>query len=181
MNEDTIRLFVGFDIPFHATKQIEQFRQDKIQLNYSRPIASSNFHITLCFIGIQAVTELKEIKYQLTQIRAKAIELYTKELNHFKKPKVLYLSVDSYATNVLTDLANQIRAKLIGFLPQTSLQAFKPHISLFRNYIRDREPDLTNNKLPPLTWLAEEIFLYQSHRVDDQLTYTKLMAISLGD
>ena len=100
-------------------------------------------HFTLLFLGEVDEKTVENIKKELSSIEFKPIEVKFTHIGAFPNPRfprVIWIGVDTVASEQLIDLAGQVEKRLepLGF---KSDKPFKPHLTIFR--IKTKSDDIS--------------------------------------
>jgi RNA 2',3'-cyclic 3'-phosphodiesterase len=179
-----LRLFISIPMPQAVSKLVRSLQQDMITQNIIKASFTplSNIHITLVFLGSMPESDVDVIIDKLTsiQIARFTASLGVLEINSWKKPRTLWLTV---ASAELEQLAHTISLALSSMVPESDKHPFKGHITLarirkilnigaLRNYI-------TQTHVEPLTWTITEFTLEQSLISQVGSQYTTLHTFKL--
>jgi len=147
----TNRLFLAVDISAVDKARLTQWRENHLPA-FKKTIPSSNYHITLVFLGSVDSTTQKTLLADITQLadfqttpkstllnsaskNTVKISLLLDHLALFNKPKVLYLTATSVPVR-LNNLASSLTqmARSLKIIQQSSQQSnhYIPHISIAR-------------------------------------------------
>lgn len=178
------RLFFALDISDKDKKAIIHWRQKHLDniMPISHPVAESNLHITLAFLGTvnqnqqDIFTEYcDEIfhspiskNYNAMQIKTD-FELSLNTLQLFKKPKVLHLSFNSFP-NLLTSLAESLseKAKRQGLFQES--RSYCPHVSIARK-VKELTVNSSLNKSLNIPLKVTSFSLYHSQSTPQGVVY----------
>jgi 2'-5' RNA ligase len=99
-----------------------------------QPVAASNLHATLCFVGAVAEEKLALLKGAAARIQARPVTLDFAALEFWEKPEILCATAE--APQSARDLSSALGAAAIaaGFAPD--LKPFRPHLTLARKVRR---------------------------------------------
>lgn len=129
-NTATKRIFFAC-WPTPTIKEAIYNHSETILIPNGRRIQADNLHLTLAFVGNIDAAQLDDYMNAARSLPAACFTLNMQGYGHFQWPKVFYLRVETLP-NALTDLVQNLNARLepLGFQPEQ--RAYKPHVSLFR-------------------------------------------------
>jgi 2'-5' RNA ligase len=177
-----MRLFVALDLPWVVKEELSDL---SFNLPGARWVPSSNFHLTLRFIGEANRLQAEEIDCALAALRGRSFRFSLSGLGWFEKAgraNTLYAGVERNE-----DLA-RLQAKVETALARAGVaierRRFTPHVTLAR---MDQmvSPALTSfvqahNLYRSAPILAETVILFSSYLGKDQPTYTPEVAYALA-
>jgi 2'-5' RNA ligase len=189
-----MRLFVALDIDEAIQQRLDDYvRTLQPRLPGVRFVASSNYHVTLKFLG--EVSSSEPVREHLRTVRASAFDVTFANVGFFpneRGPRVFWAGINAPS---LRGLAHNIDLSLgeLGFAPE---REFRPHLTLARNGSgrprprRDeRSPEvfaqlskIVSSSLAPEfgTMAAREFFLYESKLSSVGPSYSKLERFELN-
>ncbi|MBA4503093.1 RNA 2',3'-cyclic phosphodiesterase [Marinobacterium marinum] len=145
-------------------------------------VDSSNYHLTLCFLGNVTLEQVTELE-QLTREALAKQSSFTVPLNHLGYYKVnpklgvlAALTGDHEALNILHDCMVNI-AKKAGI--RYDERDFKPHVTLARLPASNCFEVPESWPEPGLTTLADSVVLFQSRSGKHGSIYTPLFEVHL--
>jgi 2'-5' RNA ligase len=189
-----MRLFVALDIDEAIQQRLDDYVRTLLpRLPGVRFVRSSNYHITLKFLGevphAEAVLErLREVRVSSFPVRVAGVGFFPDE----RAPRVFWAGVEAIA---LTGLAASIGQSLeaLGFVQESS---FHPHLTLARNgsgrprpLRGERPPEafaqlagiVASSPAPEFgTMTARQFFLYESKLSPSGPLYSKLETFELA-
>lgn len=175
-----MRVFVGIGLDRGMKDSLSAAALKAQELFPGRYAVRDNYHCTLQFIG-QADTKAvmlieKAIKEAAGQTDPFSIALTN--LSFFRRPQDAVLFCGLAKSPPLERLASDIKERLLraGFRLEDG--AFHPHITLARQARLD-PASLSMIPVVPASQLVEEITLFESCRVEEQLRYVPLMRCTL--
>jgi len=189
-----MRLFVALDIDEAIQQQLDDYVRTLMpRFPGVRFVRSSNYHITLKFLG--EVPKSEPVREQLRQIHAASFELSVRSVGFFpdaRAPRVFWAGIESPDLPALARGVGQ-SLEVLGF-PQES--DFHPHLTLARNgsgrprpMRGERPPDafaqlarhVASSPAPEFgTMTAREFFLYESRLSSSGALYCKLEGFELA-
>ncbi len=167
----TKRLFFALWPTVEITQSIKQ-NTDQIKKSISgKFVASSNWHITLAFLGnIDSKTRACLIE-QANKIKCTPFSIKFNNILYFKNPKILCYGLnkntDTKDLNLLVQACKEIQNKC-GL--QSETRQFLPHITIVRKV---KKPQ-TEIKINPTSWQANEFVLVSSELSEKGSVYTVL-------
>ncbi|WP_127025668.1 RNA 2',3'-cyclic phosphodiesterase [Rheinheimera mangrovi] len=121
-----------------------------------------NLHLTLVFLGQQAVTAQQELWSKSLELLHEhpPVELCFDQYHQFSKAKILYLGV-SNPDSALMALQQQLQQLALPYLhaPVPEPEHFVPHVTLARKF---QSAAMFPQPAPPLELLCTEVALYHS-------------------
>jgi len=176
-----MRIFIGIPLPsdvkFYLRETQTEILRYKAKGNFTQ---LDNFHVTLLFLG--------EVQGSKVNLLCDALD---EKLKDFKTFDFHLDGIGSFAKGVdqiiwvgLKKNIDQMK-KLHQIIKDTVKhiqlpfddKKFKPHITIARQ-VRFDEPSMTHQlKMYQPVILADKVHIYESHRINDQLTYTPLYTI----
>jgi 2'-5' RNA ligase len=189
-----MRLFVAIDIDEAIEQRLDDYvRTLQPKLPGVRFVRSSNYHVTLKFLG--EVASPDKVLEQLRPLRASAFEVAVRGVGFFpdqRAPRVFWAGVDAPSMAGLARLVDQALEGL-GFAPE---REFHPHLTLARNGsgrprpVRgERSPEsfaqlcriVASSPAPEFgTMTAHNFFLYESRLSPGGASYHKLESFALA-
>lgn len=193
-----MRLFVALDIDEAILQRLDDYvRTLQPRLPGVRFVRSSNYHVTLKFLG--EVHNVDAVRACLREVRASGFQINVGGVGFFpdaRAPRVFWAGVHS-PTNApaLTALARSVDQSLeaLGFAPERD---YHPHLTLARNGSagprrKRHEPPpgafaqltgiVASSPAPEFgTMTAREFFLYESRLSPSGPSYHKLETFALA-
>jgi 2'-5' RNA ligase len=189
-----MRLFVALDIDQAIQQRLDDYvRTLQPRLSGVRFVRSSNYHVTLKFLGELPTSDA--VRERLREVRATGFEINVHGVGFFpnvRAPRVFWAGIDGAALGALAHDVDQALASL-GF-PRES--EFHPHLTLARNGsgrprpLREkRSPEVfaqlstivASAPVPEFgTMTARQFFLYESKLSPTGPSYSKLEAFELA-
>lgn len=139
--------------------------------------AADNLHLTLVFLGQQAVIAQQQLwVHSLELLRDfPPIELCFDQLNQFRQAKVLYLGL-SQTPAALVALQQQLQQLALPYLNAPVPEHFVPHVTLARKF---QSADVFPVSVQPLHLLCTEVALYHSIRTEQGVSYQPVCTYTL--
>jgi 2'-5' RNA ligase len=172
------RLFFALDIAASDKQTIAHWRDNKFKQAF-KAIPSDNFHITLAFLGNTSSEQQQQLISDANKF-AKLIypinkpQLLLTHLGLFKKPKVMYLGLQTCPC-WLNDLANNLSQAAINIGLFQENRAYCPHLSIYRKASaidnNSLEIAMTGKNMP---LKIKSFSLYQSISSEQGVVYTPI-------
>ncbi len=160
------RLFFAIEMPAPIQRQIVRWRADHFAPEAGRPVAGTNLHLTLAFLG-DVSDEKRQPGFTLT----------LDDAGQWLRSRVVWLGTRQPPRGVL-QLANMLRAQAARSGCYQSPQPFHPHITL----LRDASHAVA---IPPpgfrWTFPVTEFVLYESLFAGGRTRYTPLQRWTLTE
>ncbi|MGH8436849.1 MAG: RNA 2',3'-cyclic phosphodiesterase, partial [Pseudomonas sp.] len=148
-----LRLFFALACPADLARSITAWRDD-LQLE-GRPVAASNLHLTLAFLGSQPRGRLDDLKALAANLQAQAFTLHLESLQRWRNG-LLYLAPSQTPAALLT-LAQQLRNELLSADFSLESRPFHPHLTLARHCAL-----FTVDANPSFDWPVTDFALFAS-------------------
>lgn len=130
-----------------------------------RPVAATNLHVTLLFLGNISVEQQQKLSNAAAQLQTLAIDLKFDQLVFWKKPSILCLTTDAADQNIL-NLNRQLAAIARSHHIPIDEKPFRPHITLIK---KAKLPiDL---EFEPVQWRANGFCLAESVSIRSGVEY----------
>jgi 2'-5' RNA ligase len=175
-----MRLFIAINFTQEICEAlygtIQKLKSNSVKGNFTR---QENLHLTLAFIG--DTTKVTTVKQVMDCVNSMPIKIKLAGLGKFPRPggDIYWVGVEK--NEALDELHNQLVSKLIeaGFTMEK--RPYKPHLTLGRRIIPDRNFDLGefNKTLQPISFEITMISLMKSERLNGKLIYTELYSKKL--
>jgi 2'-5' RNA ligase len=189
-----MRLFIALDIDEAIQQRLDDYiRTLQPRLPGVRFVRSSNYHITLKFLG--EVASPLAVRERLRELRSTAFDIAVRGVGFFPNahaPRVFWAGIQSAHVGELARAVDQA----LGALGFRSESEFHPHLTLARNGsgrprpVRgERAPDafaqlckiVASSTAPEFgTMTAREFFLYESRLSPSGPSYIKLESFTLA-
>ena len=131
-----MRTFVAVEV---ATGVINKLQNEIMSdtgwsLRDVKPVETRNFHFTLIFLGEKNDIEIDSIKSKMAEVKFEPFMITYVGIGAFPNPaaaRVVWIGLDREGAQKLTDLANDVIAKMaeLGFQAD---KPFSPHLTIFR-------------------------------------------------
>ena len=176
-----MRVFIGIPFETEVIDYLEQAKSEllkhTIKANATR---KENFHLTLLFIGDISNREQEKIELALEQIGS--IPRFNLKLGIFGtfnkgKDSIAWIGVKE-GLETLNNLQETI-VRLINELGYNFTGNYQPHITLARNVIFNNDNKDLNIVPYQNMVIINKIHLFESHQINNVLTYTPIKTISL--
>ena len=151
--QKTLRLFYAL-WPDAATRVALTRLQGAL---HGRKILPGNLHLTLAFLGQQAVESLPLLRQILEQLDGSPLDLQLDLCGYFKRNRIAWAGtqqVPPALSALQQDLAQALALHRIDY---DSQGAFQPHLTLARNAQAPQEMNIA-----PVLWHADHVALVQS-------------------
>lgn len=176
-----MRVFVGIGLNSEMKDALWAAARKAQELFPGRYSARDNYHCTLKFIGQAdepAVLLIeKAMKEAAAQTEPFPIELAG--LSFFRRPQDAVLFCGLQKSLPLEQLAQSVRKHLLDAGFRLEDESFQSHITLARQARLDPK-SLPLIPVTPVSQRVEEITLFESCRVEEQLRYVPLVRCPLG-
>ncbi len=189
-----MRLFVAVDIEEAIQQKLAAYvRELKLRVSGVRFVQSTNFHVTLKFLG--EVQSAAEVTSRLRSIAYEPISLNIRGVGFFpnaRAPRVFWAGIEA---PLLAGLAQKVDEALSG-MGFASEKEYHPHLTLARHgsgrprpYPGERSPEsfaqfaqiAASSAVPEFgTMTAHDFYLYESRLAPGGAIYTKLERFALG-
>ena len=176
-----MRVFAGIALDAKMKNALAQAALEARKLFPGRYAPRDNYHCTLQFIGQADAAMVLAAEKAVREAAADSSPFLMSltGLSFFRRPQdaVLFCGISESAA--LLELARTVRERLsaVGFILEEA--AFHPHITL----ARQAKLNTTQLSMIPVvqeSLLVEEITLFESRRVEEQLRYVPLLSCPLG-
>lgn len=181
-----MRLFAGISLSTAAIERLSSVRlrcaANNDGLRWSAP---EQWHITLRFFGEVEEGEAERLCAALTRLPTVPPRLHIERFGVFAAKGIFFAEVD--ATPELQDLYGQVQGIAIECGPTPEARPLHPHITLARSKNRTGLASVRRLSHPVLpafgqavSWLAQEVWVYESVLQRDGASYRTLARIPLG-
>ena len=171
------RLFFAIEMPAPIQRQIVRWRADHFAPEAGRPVAGTNLHLTLAFLGDVSDEKRQALAAMAGRIRQPGFTLTLDDAGQWLRSRVVWLGIRQPPRGVL-QLANMLRAQAARSGCYQSPQPFHPHITL----LRDASHAVA---IPPpgfrWTFPVTEFVLYESLFAGGRTRYTPLQRWTLTE
>lgn len=178
-----MRIFIGIPLPSDVKFYLRETQTEILRYKAKGNLTQlENFHITLLFLG--------DIEGSKVDVLCDVLDEKLKDISSFD----FHLDgIGSFAKGIdqiiwvglrkNIDIMRKIHQRIKEAVKDLQLpfddKKFKPHITLARQ-VRFDEPSMIHQlKMYQPAIIADKIHIYESHRVNDVLTYTPLYTIKL--
>ena len=131
----------------------------------STPVAASNLHVTLCFLGQVDEARVDDLRRLASSVRARHCELEFDAFDVWKKPRILCAVTSADVPAEAASLAESLRVatNAAGFAPDD--RPWRPHLTLARKVRGNaEEPQRWPQKFAPGFVVRGERFLLMESR-----------------
>ena len=161
-----MRLFIGLEPTAEFRQSLAELQAQLLRAGIQgRPLAPSNFHLTLAFIG-----QWPEDVTAFLPIVNRPFSITLSQPGIFQEAKVLYAGVQP--SEELASLAEQVRRNLDHAGIPCDRQPFCPHITLIRKPLLPCASVLTSIPFSPVSMTVREVCLYSSVHERTGMVYT---------
>ncbi len=178
-----MRIFIGIPLPSDVKFYLRETQTEILRYKAKGNLTHlENFHVTLLFLGDVEGSKVNLLCDALDD-RLKALSVFDFHLDgigSFAKgiDQIIWVGLRK---NI--DLMRKIYQLIKETVKELKLpfddKKFKPHITLARQ-VRFDEPSMIHQlKMYPYPIVVDKIHIYESHRVNDVLTYTPIYTIKL--
>ncbi len=170
-----MRLFIG--VRTGCEQHFTGIQQELKKLGKGNFTSEANLHMTLRFLGDVPPGKVKAIGDAMMHATPGAVALYCEGLQAFGRD-IISAKVGGELSR-LSALHKSLEAALepCGFEPEQ--RAFKPHITLVRQFRPFGAFDLSSVSAPRKDFQINEVILFESTREDGRLAYKPLFMHSL--
>ncbi|KAB2338883.1 RNA 2',3'-cyclic phosphodiesterase [Cytobacillus depressus] len=188
--EKKTHFFFAISLPMETKLKLkEECSILKEKLPFQRWVHHEDFHITLAFLGSAKEEKLHAAEEFVKKGLAgqKIFPLHINQIGVFGKgdtPRIFW--ADTYKDQRLSAIRDIVFSACTQAGFELETRPFKPHITLARKWVGDApfRPVLLNENNPfkdsPLTFMANEVVLYQTH-LDKTPKYERKAIFSLGE
>jgi len=176
-----MRMFIAIDVSEELKGYLAGV-QKEIYSEFAKLVFTSDFHITLKFLGDVSEEKFQEIINSLDKINSKKFSLQIDKLGFFDSEdylKVIWAGVSPHDN--VNELQKQVEDSLIGLFPRDK---FHPHITLARvKYVFDKEKFVSlmkSIKVNPIFFSVEKFVLYKSTLTRDGPVYEVVKVFEIG-
>ncbi|MBU3054946.1 RNA 2',3'-cyclic phosphodiesterase [Pseudomonas indica] len=153
MTTPSLRLFFALPCPLELARAIADWR-DALELD-GKPVAATNLHLTLAFLGSQPRGRVDELKSLASACATGAFALRLDRLGCWRNG-LLHLDA-SHPPEALLQLERQLRQALLGAGFEPERRPFHAHLTLARRCTR-----MPAGVIPTFDWLADRFSLFVS-------------------
>ena len=127
-----------------------------------------NFHLTLAFIG--ETFDLSNIRKAVSEVSFSPFQITLGSLGKFQTRNGTVIWAGIKDGSPVSDLASQLRERLVANGVRFKTTEFYPHISL----IRKPSMVVTDIDVAPVSMCVERIFVMKSERINGELIYSEI-------
>ena len=171
-----MRLFIG--IKTNCEQGLAALQNELRKMGSGNFTHPENLHITLKFLGELPPAKLGAIRRAMNSVSAKPFALKVMGAHLFNKSGIAAARIGG-DVNALTALHAQLEAALVQQGFDREHRAYRPHVTLARKFRPKPGADIERVPFSPLPFIAGEIVLFESKRVDGKLVYEPLRARAL--
>ncbi len=134
---------------------------------YGKPVAPTNIHVTLLFLGATDAERQRELSEFASTITIKPMTLAFDKLSYWKKPAVCCLTSSS-GDAAVSALVEQLSRAAASLGIEVDNRPFKPHVTLLRKALFS---PLLDQILEPIVWNADDFCLAESRSTPPGVEY----------
>ncbi len=171
------RLFIGLNFSLVEKQHFSDIqKQVEKHLEKGRLSDISNFHVTLQFIGAVPDELISNVKEVMDATSFEPVKLVFNHIGYFQKKNRYVIYIGCEPNEKLTSLASELNRRLAmcGLVQESD--AYVPHLTLARNALVDVSKLSTVDVF--YECVVDEMTLYESTRVNDELTYLPLYVVN---
>lgn len=178
-----MRVFIGFELP----TEVKDYLYDVQSHLLSRAIKGNktlyhNFHLTLIFLGEVKSSKINALSDLIEEIASShpSFDIHIGDIGFFNvRSEYILWSKVTKGLNPLFNLYHALESLLYQENWISEKKQYKPHITLARQVklLPDERHDMLPTYHAPIH--LKEITLFESHRINDILTYTPIHHFSL--
>jgi len=172
-----MRVFIG--IKTGCERYLSSLQNELKKAGTGNFTDAGNLHITLRFLGEVPPSRLRDICEAVSEAGGAAFLLECRGVRAFHKSGIVFAEVGGELL-MLAGAYARLEAALEkrGFAREA--RAFRPHITLARNFRADGGLDIASIPYGGCGFKVEEVILFESRRTGGRLVYTPLFAHRLG-
>lgn len=167
------RLFLALWPNDAVRAQLAQWA-DRTLLTPCRPIAASNFHITLVFLGNIDIDQRRCVSERLAKVNLSGFALRIDELLYKKRGEMLW-AAPTHAPSTLMQGQSELARLVMSCGIALEARAYYPHINLARRL--KRKPSLP--RFEPIEWSVDHFCLVASKTLPSGVEYEVLETWSM--
>lgn len=180
-----MRIFIGIQLDRSMKEKLRYLQKEvKEQSTKGRFTRIDNFHLTLRFIGEMDEQQLKVLKEEVSRAvqLCTSFQLEMNQLGWFTKKSGIIPWAGVKENPALQELYDRVSEALEELGIPRDFPVFTPHMTLGRNVRLETaaQSRLKNKEITEAVQEVKEITIYQSHQVEEVLTYTPLAVFPLG-
>lgn len=170
-----MRLFIGLGLDTPTLLSLEQYRTNAF-LSEGTNVTTSNFHVTLCFLGqCQAHSrQLALLDERLSDIKASSFSAHFDMTGYWNKPKIQFVGI-SDIPSALSQLHQQVETAAHQCHFAIEKRPYRPHITLQRKVKVESIPLFQ----PSILAHFNDFHLYESSSSPKGVVYRKLKTYPL--
>ena len=165
----TRRLFFALWPDENCQAALEHASRKAARASGGRPMAVSNLHSTLAFLGAVRESQIAAVAEVGAQVRHAPFRLVLDRLEHWPKQGVLCLT-STAPSPIAADLALKLWKLLVpqGFVPDS--RPYRPHVTVARKVMKPH----ALGPIHPVEWRIEDFALVESVTAPEGAQYTPL-------
>ena len=154
--------------PDPATREEISAAAERIP-HHGRPVAPSNYHLTLVFLGTISHVQIADLMQETSRVQACPFSLALGHAGWWNGPRVLWLAPELCPEPLL-----QLVTRLSGLARQQGIRLeerpYRPHLSIARQVRTFPGPD----SLEPICWKISDFCLLRSKSLKTGVVYELL-------
>jgi 2'-5' RNA ligase len=176
-----MRLFIAINLNPELKNSlydiIRRLKDHVVRGNFTR---KENLHLTIVFLG--ETTRVDAVKQAMNNIEASPFTIDTEDLGCFPRRDGDIYWVGLARNNMLYSIYNQLCAELTKHGFAIATRAFRPHLTIGREVIFDRDFEINVFKktIAPMSMEVNRISLMKSERIGGKLVYTEIYSLQLN-
>ena len=175
LRESARRLFFAYWPDAETRKSLIQATGPAVASIDGQPVAGSNLHVTLAFLGRVPSSRIPEIVRIGARGDYQPAKLVFNRLEYWPRPKAVAALADAIP-EAGQRLVDTLWERVLPLGIEREERAWRPHFTLVRR-VRRPPPKLT---IPALHWPGDRLALVESVSGPDGLHYTALAEWALG-
>jgi 2'-5' RNA ligase len=131
-----------------------------------KTVTRQNLHITLCFLGVQDLTMVENLRRGAAEIKGRPFSLRLEQSGWWRKPQVVWVGgLDS--PTALLDLVTAINRLAAAHGVRTDDRPYQPHLTIARKVTK--KPD--EIAFDPINWPINSFSLVRSRTLNSGPVY----------
>lgn len=171
-----MRVFIGIVLSQSVKDSLFDLQQQVKPYSVKGKFTSAtNFHLTLQFIGEATAAEIDVLKTVVSSVSEDSIpfDLSLNHIGEFSKKNKSILWAGPESVHFLNKLYDKLHQAFLQHNIEMEKGGYTPHITLVRNVVLKKSFEQMNQELNwnPITVTIDNITLFESTRISDQLVY----------
>lgn len=176
-----MRVFIGVALSQSVKDSLFDLQQQLKPYSVKGKFTSAtNFHLTLQFIGEATAAEVDVLKAVVSSVSEDLIpfELSLNHIGEFQKKNKSILWAGPDSVYFLNELYDKLHQSFLQHDVEIEKRWYTPHITLGRNVVLKESFEQMSQELDwnPFTVTIDNITLFESIRINDQLVYLPMNA-----